>query len=102
MSLAPIYDGPALIRVAIPGVASGALQDLGYTEDGADVVRNPFWAEVKGDQNGGTEGPPIDIQWLGETATIRSARRPASRSSAKNSRRRARPPAPRNARPCGL
>lgn len=71
MSLAPIYDGPALIRVAIPGVASGALQDLGYTEDGADVVRNPFWAEVKGDQNGGTEGPPIDIQWLGETATIR-------------------------------
>lgn len=71
MTMSPIYDGAALIRVAIPGVASGALQDLGYDEDSVGVVRNPFWNDIHGDQNGGTSGPPIDIQWLGETATIR-------------------------------
>jgi hypothetical protein len=71
MASTPIYDGAAQVKVAIPGVASGALQELGYGEDGIEIVRTAFWANVHGDQNGGTEGPPIDVQFLGEIATIR-------------------------------
>lgn len=74
-AVGPLYDGPALIRVAIPGVdlgnSAGNLANFGYTEDGAEPVLNGFWRNVPGDQNGGPEGPPIDIQFLGETATIR-------------------------------
>jgi hypothetical protein len=44
---------------------------LGYTRDGAHVSTEAFWENVPGDENGGQQGPPIDIQYMGETARIR-------------------------------
>lgn len=47
------------------------LRLFGYTANGAEASFNGFWANVPGDQNGGDQGPPIDIQYFGETADIR-------------------------------
>jgi hypothetical protein len=61
--------GLALIRVA---PASGApLADLGYTQNGAQITFEGYELRVPGDENGGDDGPPIDIQVLGQTARIR-------------------------------
>lgn len=67
MALAIIYDGPALVRVTGTGSTLG---DFAYTADGVRVTQNPFYYQVPGDQNGGSDGPPIDLQILGETADI--------------------------------
>lgn len=64
-----VVDGPAVIKVGT-GTAS-ALETLGYTEDGAQIQENIFSIDVPGDQNGGPEGPPIDIQYLGEFHIVR-------------------------------
>lgn len=47
------------------------LVSLGYTANAADVTREAFWLNVPGDENGGDDGPPIEIQFLGEIARIR-------------------------------
>ncbi len=44
---------------------------LGYTRQGADVRDQAFFVDVPGDQNGGDQGPPIDIQYMGEIAKVR-------------------------------
>ena len=51
--------------------ASGALESLGYTMDGARITSEGYTTNVPGDQNGGDEGPPVEIQYLGETARVR-------------------------------
>lgn len=61
--------GPAEIKVGTGSV--GALETLGYTRQGADVRDQGFWIDVPGDQHGGDQGPPIDIQYLGEIVRIR-------------------------------
>jgi len=67
MSVQPRYAGAALCKVD----TGGGLSNLGYTEDGAQVTPNAYWVDVPGDENGGPEGPPIDVQYLGETVDIR-------------------------------
>jgi hypothetical protein len=69
MGIQPNYDGPVLVKVATP--ASGTLDSMGYTEDGAEVEKQAFQYNVYGDQNGGVDGPPIDVQYMGEIARIR-------------------------------
>ena len=69
MATQPYYDGPCLIRVGTG--SAGALEDLGYTEDGADVDIEGFFENVWGDQGGGPSGVPIDVQYFGELARIR-------------------------------
>ena len=61
--------GKALIKVGTG--AGGALEDLGYTRNGADITKEAFWGEVHGDENGGDEGPPIGVQYFGEIARVR-------------------------------
>lgn len=61
--------GITLVKIATP--ADGSLESVGYTRNGPDVSERPFMIPVPGDENGGDSGPPIDIQWLGETARIR-------------------------------
>lgn len=61
--------GPAEIKVGTG--STGALESLGYTAQGADVRNQGFFLDVPGDQNGGDQGPPIDVQYLGEIARIR-------------------------------
>jgi len=61
--------GPALIKTGTG--EAGALETLGYTRQGAEVRNQGFYLDVPGDENGGDQGPPIDIQYLGEIARIR-------------------------------
>lgn len=51
--------------------AGSGLTLLGYTRNGADVSEDAYMTDVPGDENGGDEGPPIEIQIMGETARVR-------------------------------
>lgn len=53
------------------GTSGGSLQILGKTANGAEVTKEAFHLNVPGDDNGGDDGPPIDIQILGEIARVR-------------------------------
>lgn len=44
---------------------------LGYTRNYANVAKEAFFVDVPGDENGGDDGPPIEIIYLGEIARIR-------------------------------
>lgn len=50
---------------------AGALETLGYTRDGCQIIFDPYKVGVKTDDNGGENGPDADVQYLGETARIR-------------------------------
>lgn len=67
----PQVAGPAAIRIGDEGVALAALDLLGYTRNGAEMTSEGYFLNIPGDQNGGDDGPPIDVQYLGETARIR-------------------------------
>jgi hypothetical protein len=69
MAAAVQVFGPALIKVGTGSV--GALESLGYTRQAADIRSQGFFLDVPGDENGGDQGPPIDIQYLGEIARVR-------------------------------
>lgn len=47
------------------------LQMLGYTASGVDLGGQAHFLDIPGDQNGGDQGPPIEIQYFGETMDIR-------------------------------
>ncbi len=63
MTMAPQVFGPALIKLGT--------DSLGYTRNGADIRGKAFFQDVPGDENGGEQGPAIEIQYLGETSVIR-------------------------------
>jgi len=44
---------------------------FGYTQNGANMTFEGHTINVPGDENGGDEGPPVEIQMLGETARVR-------------------------------
>ena len=44
---------------------------LGYTINGVEITHETFMSDVPGDQNGGDEGPPIEIQYFGQIARVR-------------------------------
>lgn len=47
------------------------LKDLGYTRNGVQYTEEGFYADVPGDENGGDEGPPVEVQFFGEVHRIR-------------------------------
>lgn len=61
--------GPCLLRISSPSTAS--LEDLGYSRNGVDIVFRTYTEGIPSDLNGGELGPPIDVQYFGETADIR-------------------------------
>ena len=61
--------GAALIRVDTG--ASHALEDLGYTRDSAEIRFEGRFEELHSDDVGGEQGPPGDLNYLGEDATVR-------------------------------
>jgi len=63
--------GAAAIRIGDEGAALASLSLLGYTRNGVEMTSEGYFLNVPGDQNGGDDGPPIDVQYLGETARIR-------------------------------
>lgn len=69
MALSIQVDGLATIKIASP--AGGSLETLGYSINGVEITEQIFTEEVKGDENGGDAGPPIDVQYLGEMHVIR-------------------------------
>ncbi len=71
MAVTPKVAGACQVMVAAPSISSGALQTLGYTRNMADIRKEAFFLNVPGDQNGGDDGPPVDVIYLGETALIR-------------------------------
>lgn len=60
-----------LATVQVGTWTDGALETLGYTRNGVNTTHEAFWLDVPGDANGGDEGPPIDIQFLGEIVRVR-------------------------------
>ena len=69
MAMQPIYDGPVLVK--IDANQGAGLESLGYTEDGAEWNRDVAELRVSGDQFGGTDGDPIDVQHLGGLIYVR-------------------------------
>lgn len=69
MAMTSHAAGKALIM--IDDYTGPGLQSLGYTREGAETENETFWIDVPGDENGGDQGPPIEIQWLGEIARVR-------------------------------
>lgn len=61
--------GPVLIRTSTG--TSLALEDLGYSINGVQIFPDVFTLDVPSDLNGGDDGPPIDIQHLGQVHRIR-------------------------------
>lgn len=53
-------------QILVDTGTSNALETLGYSEDQVTVEERVFRADVHSDEYGGPEGPPIDVQYLGE------------------------------------
>lgn len=72
---------PGVTQIEIPGYCSVMVQqesgdlatlvELGITRNGVTVSYENFYYDVPGDEFGGDDGPPIDVQWLGAIARIR-------------------------------
>ncbi len=62
-------DGLCNVKIAAP--FDGSLEHLGYSRNGVEPDQEPYFDEVPGDQNGGDQGPPIEIQYLGEIVRVR-------------------------------
>lgn len=62
--------GLATIKVGKEGCADALLEILGYTVNGAKIRVESYFEEVHGDQYGGDQGPPIEMVYLGERATV--------------------------------
>ena len=69
MAAAISVDGPCEIKVGTG--AADALETLGHSADGVDIQVDTFDLDVPGHENGGTDGPPIDIQHFGQVHRIR-------------------------------
>jgi hypothetical protein len=69
MAKAVHIAGAAHIKVGTG--SAGALEELGYTRNGADLRPEGYFLNVPGDENGGDDGPPIEVIYMGETAQIR-------------------------------
>ena len=68
MAISIQVDGLASIKIA---AGAGALELLGYSENGVEITEQGFSLPVHGDENGGDAGPPIDIQDMGEMHIVR-------------------------------
>lgn len=66
MATAIHVPGPCLVRVD----AGAGLEDLGYTIEGVDVEETAFFGDVPSDLYGGSDGPPCDVQYFGQIATV--------------------------------
>lgn len=53
-------------QISVDTGTSNALEVLGYSEDQVRIQERVFRSDVHSDEYGGPEGPPIDVQYLGE------------------------------------
>lgn len=59
-----------LVDIKIASPFDGVLQQLGHATDIIDIANRPFYLDVPGDRNGGPQGPPINIQFLGRIVVV--------------------------------
>lgn len=69
--MATAVHNAGLCTVKINANQGAGIETLGYTANGAQKTTEGKFLDVPGDANGGDEGTPIDIQWLGEIARVR-------------------------------
>ena len=69
MAQTPQIAGACEIKVDTG--AARALQSLGWTANGAEISRQKFTVDIPGDQNGGDDGVPIEIQDFGGLYRVR-------------------------------
>lgn len=62
------FDGPTVVKVDTG--ALNALENLGYSADGIQIEERMFHSDVPVDLNGGPEGPPGDVQFMGSVHII--------------------------------
>jgi hypothetical protein len=82
------YSGSNNIKIHVPGAAeiwiaqadlgggsggteAGKPRPVGYSRNGVTITYEDFWIDVPGDEHGGDDGPPIDVQHLGRIARVR-------------------------------
>ncbi len=66
-----IVNVAGLVTVSV-GMGAAAAQTLGFTQNGITYTEEGFYTDVPGDENGGDEGPPVDVQFMGEIHRIRA------------------------------
>ncbi len=68
----PCHDvnvtGVVEIGIAIPH--TGTVVSLGTSTDSIQITERGYYHDIPGDLNGGQQGPPIEIQKLGEVHTV--------------------------------
>jgi len=69
MAVAVNVDG--LCQIWVGTGTEDDLELLGYTRNGAELTGEAFMLDVPGDENGGDDGPPVEIESLGEIYRIR-------------------------------
>lgn len=62
--------GKSDVLVSAGDLAQNALIKIGEVQDMIDFSEQTYWHNVPGDRHGGPQGPPIDVQWLGQTINI--------------------------------
>lgn len=67
----PCVNVAGKVQIWVGTGASAALELLGYSVNGVNIVERPFFTNVPGDENGGDEGPPVDKQFMGELHYVR-------------------------------
>ncbi|MEM6798543.1 MAG: hypothetical protein AAF589_03430 [Planctomycetota bacterium] len=68
MSVGVVVRGLTTVKIQVP---SGNVLTLGYSRNAVEISEQPFYHDVPGDENGGDEGPPVDVQFLGMTHLVR-------------------------------
>lgn len=68
--MAPAIQIPGATPISVGTGAANALQQLGFTVNGAEITAENIWEDVPGDQGGGEGGIPIDFQMFGQINRI--------------------------------
>lgn len=71
VSSVPCVNVAGAVAVWVGTGSSAALEFLGYTVNGVEIEEMPFQSNVPSDLAGGTEGPPVDVQHMGDLHYIR-------------------------------
>lgn len=67
----PCNNVAGKVQVWVDTGSAYALEFLGYTINGVEIEEVTFMSNVPSDENGGTEGPPNDVQHMGDLHYIR-------------------------------
>jgi len=71
MARAIVVAGATLIKIASP--TGGALEELGHTVGGVQILEQVYYGDVPCDEDGGELGPEADVQYFGEKHIITMA-----------------------------